>query len=294
MIPGAYRQFTGDIVFADAQNTEGVPNVYADPAAVLKDLHAYSSWVLASQKAFYLMVAPEWFASVSKLLSELAPLFSSGRAALVRLGKNNGAESYTAHMIDEETSLPRCKKPSLTAFITRDTEAKFNAQPFGWAVIEADPVADATPLKKWCAARNVADAARSVAEEWSFVREIREKRLKAVLASKANEEAVEARRREEAKRAEEAERVKATLSPQAREAAEVCEALEKAPGVVQPGWPLFIRVKELLTEAEAWTNAEEKKALALRIQPLLKKKDMFRGKAEKEFKRQLKNLRGEG
>lgn len=53
-------------------------------------------------------------------------------------------------------------------------------------------------------------------------------------------------------------------------------------------------MKLLLEEALSWTNAEDKKQLALQIQPLMKKKDMYRGKAERLFKSQLKTLRGEG
>ena len=77
-------------------------------------------------------------------------------------------------------------------------------------------------------------------------------------------------------------------------AVEICEALAKFPGIVQPGTLLFDRVKLLLEEALSWTNAEDKKQLALQIQPLMKKKDMYRGKAERLFKSQLKTLRGEG
>ena len=103
------------------------------------------------------------------------------------------------------------------------------------------------------------------------------------------------RRRQEAEKAEEAaERAKAAMSPERRAAVEICEALAKFPGIVQPGTLLFDRVKLLLEEALSWTNAEDKKQLALQIQPLMKKKDMYRGKAERLFKSQLKTLRGEG
>ena len=103
------------------------------------------------------------------------------------------------------------------------------------------------------------------------------------------------RRRQEAEKAEEAaQRAKAAMSPERRAAVEICEALAKFPGIVQPGTLLFDRVKLLLEEALSWTNAEDKKQLALQIQPLMKKKDMYRGKAERLLKSQLKTLRGEG
>jgi hypothetical protein len=49
----------------------------------------------------------------------------------------------------------------------------------------------------------------------------------------------------------------------------------------------------LLEKAQDWSNAEDKLALAQRIQPLMKKKNMYQGKAEKLFKAQLRALRGE-
>ena len=82
--------------------------------------------------------------------------------------------------------------------------------------------------------------------------------------------------------------------PSAAQQSKSVKLSRSSPGIVQPGTLLFDRVKLLLEEALSWTNAEDKKQLALEIQPLMKKKDMYRGKAERLFKSQLKTLRGEG
>ena len=64
-----------------------------------------------------------------KLLAELKPQFEAGRLALVRLGKNTGAESKTIHMPDDAPDgLPgRFKTGASTAYITSDADEKFGA-----------------------------------------------------------------------------------------------------------------------------------------------------------------------
>lgn len=231
-----------------------------------------------------------------KLLAELTPQFEAGRLALVRLGKNTGAESKTIHMPDDAPdALPgRFKTGASTAYITSDADEKFGAQPFGWAILEADPAGDVQALKEWCARHACEELPVALSKERQFVADLRAER-KALLDKTAAEEADLIRRRQEAEKAEEAaQRAKAAMSPERRAAVEICEALAKFPGIVQPGTLLFDRVKLLLEEALSWTNAEDKKQLALEIQPLMKKKDMYRGKAERLFKSQLKTLRGEG
>lgn len=293
VVPGGYRQFTGDVVLTHAQNTKGVKNVYEDAARILKDLHAYSSAVMMSQLVFYKKAAPLWLESVARLLKAIEPAFESGRAALVRLGKNNGRESKTLHCVDEDTMPGLFKVGALTAFITSDTEATCDAQPFGWAILEVDPQEDLTALKSWCVKSKLGDFSGAVAAEWRSVEAERAERRKVVDAAAAVEAEREARRRQEEREAEERERAKAEMTPEGRSIVELCEALKRAPGTVKPGTDLFIRTKTLLEAAQAWTNAVDKKTLADSIQPLLKAKDMYQGKAGKNFKQQLRQLRGE-
>lgn len=296
VVPGFYRQFEGEVALNSGQNILGIDKVYKTVTEILKDLHAYSKRVLDSESSFYHKAAPAWQESIMKLLAELTPQFEAGRLALVRLGKNTGAESKTIHMPDDAPdALPgRFKTGASTAYITSDAEEKFDAQPFGWAILEADPAGDVQALKEWCARHAYEELPVALSKERQFVADLRAER-KALLDKTAAEEADLIRRRQEAEKAEEAaERVKAAMSPERRAAVEICEALEKFPGIVQPGTLLFNRVKLLLEEALSWTNAKDKEQLAHEIQPLMKKKDMYRGKAEKLFKSQLKTLRGEG
>ena len=76
---------------------------------------------------------------------------------------------------------------------------------------------------------------------------------------------------EEARKAE----ALAAMSEEAREITTVCDALESWNGNVNPGTTLFNEVKALLEKARDWSNAEDKLALAQRIQPLMKKKNMY-------------------
>ena len=83
------------------------------------------------------------------------------------------------------------------------------------------------------------------------------------------------------------------MSPERREATELCDALEAVNGSVNPGSELFTRPRALLEKALEWANAEDKMAFAVCLQPIMKKKNMFQGKAEKIFKKQLRTLKGE-
>lgn len=293
VVPGFYRRFEGEVVLTSVPNGLTINNVYKSVTEILKDLHAYSKRVLDSESSFYHKVAPAWWESIKDLLAELEPHFEAGRLALVRLGKNTGK---TLHMPDDAPdALPgRFKTRASTAYITSDADEKFDAQPFGWAILEADPAGDVQALKEWCARHACEELPAALSKEWQYVADLRAER-KALLDKTAAEEADLIRRRQEVEKEEEAaERVKSAMSPEHRATVEIREALEKFPGIVQPGTPLFNRVKLLLEEALSWTNAEDKKELARQIQPLMKEKDMYRGKAEKLFKSQLKTLRGEG
>lgn len=320
--PAQYRVFSGDVTLTGGMNLK-VANVYSDARSIMRDAHAYgmANWrddlKLIDWFDKHKLQSPDpvkWVQSVKRLLEALEPAFREGRAALVHVGKNAGAESKTLQgagvamiQIRHRKRPPETLDHSTTIWLTNDNPCTFgegevaNGLPYGWAVLELDPEGENAALKTWCEAerrRTGADARMTdVVEEWRSVRAERDaldERRRKDAEEFARREAQKAAR-EAAERAEEARRAEAMagLSEEAREGEEICTQLEKAPGAVRNGTELFKRVQIVMTQALGWTSVEEKKAFALKIQSLLKKRDMFQGKAEKEFKKQLRALRGE-
>ena len=130
VVPGFYRQFEGEVVLTSGQNTLGIEKVYKTVTEILKDLHAYSMLVLLSQTFFYSKAAPAWLESIMKLLAELKPQFESGRLALVRLGKNTGAESKTRRMRFPADLRPALPQPISQAMRTKSLVLSLSGGPF--------------------------------------------------------------------------------------------------------------------------------------------------------------------
>lgn len=94
-MPAQFRVLTGEMTLAAGQNRLRLSHVYDDPADIMHDLHRYSTARWLEEAGIYKALAPAWYDSVARLFKAMAPRFDSGRAALVRLGKNAGAQSKT-------------------------------------------------------------------------------------------------------------------------------------------------------------------------------------------------------
>lgn len=307
IMPAQFRILTGEMTLAAGQNRLRLSHVYDDPADIMHDLHRYSTARWQEEAVIYKALAPTWYDSVAKLFKAMAPRFGSGRAALVRLGKNAGAQSKTLHgenlpriQIRHKNSRinpPEVLPETLTLCLTDEAESAWNGLPYGWAIIELDPGDESSALDDWC--ENIrpdfirALIGGSVSDEWDRILMQKEERTQMREIKRQEDEArrlkQEMEAQEEARKAE----ALAAMSEEAREITTICDALESWNGNVNPGTTLFNEVKALLEKAQDWSNAEDKLALAQRIQPLMKRKNMYQGKAEKLFKAQLRALRGE-
>lgn len=305
LMPAQFRAFAGDATLAAGQNSH-LPHVYERPEDIMRDLHRYSLARWNDEVAMYRAVAPSWTREVEKLLAAMAESFSAGRAALVRLGKNAGAQSKTLKGED----LPRIEirhksrsKPkevlseTQTLCLTDEAEDAWNGLPYGWAVIEVNPGDEASPLEDWCERMRAsfvrASIGGAVCDEWDRVLTQKKARIELREAKAKELEAERIKRRQEDEQEARKAQALAAMSEEARLTATICDALEASPNSVNPGTTLFNEVKALLEAALKWTDPQEKLALAQRIQPLMKKKDMYQGKAAKTFKAQLRELRGE-
>lgn len=312
VVQGQYRAFSGDFSLLGGMNLSADPvqHCYDSPQVMMRDIHAYALENWRKELSLCINDAALWAQSAAALLKAVEPEIKAGRAALVRLGKNAGAENKTLHgdnvaqiCIHHKKSDPETLDHSTTAWLTNE-KPKFvdegqvaNGLPFGWAILELDPAAENAALSRWCSNElkrsGFDEMFAAIAAEWHSV-------LKARPAALANRSAmIKARAKEEADRREKEAQEKrraealAALSPHERETEEICSRLEKERSPVSPWNGFGKEVVDFLKKAEGWTDAEEKKALANRIAPLLKKKDMYQGKAERMLKNSLRVLRGE-
>lgn len=280
-ITGQYRVLSGEMTLnaCDLRELAGRKNAYMRASDVMKDLHNYGKKVLWDiyLRHLYKQMAPEWTASLERLLQDMQPLFDSGRAALIAVGKQVGMPSKTIHWTDGRKSIPENNikhysgaheivHAPTTISVVNDGSEKL---PLGWAILELDPVSDCTFLQEWCA--NVLSPDDLWRDELKRLSEER-KRL----------------RKRDQRDAE-----LASMSPVHRDIGVLCTELKAAPGNVGPDTELFKKVQLYLEEALVWTSADDKLKLATEIQPLMERKNMFQSEAAEVFMAQLRQLRGE-
>lgn len=315
VVPAQYRIFEGEVLLADGMNTDQqkagkVKNVPADLTQLMRDVHAYALDNWLKEIKYCVRDSAPWAQSVNKLLKALEPQIKAGRVALIRLGKNAGAESKTLHgdgvariEIRHKDKTRETLDHSTTLWLTEDKPffndgvQYGNGLPFGWALCELDPEGVNQPLTAWCAGEvqrdSLNEARQAIENEWRMIRESRQKAVETRdrLIKEAKQMAENARLAEEAEARAKAELE--AMPDELRKAKVLVGKLESAPGNVNPGTALFDEVKALLEEALSWENADYRKELAAKLSPLMKKRNMYQGKAAKLFKEQLRSLRGE-
>lgn len=326
VIPGQYRAFEGELTlnFNDhlikygngkyGEERKGkIKNSYKTAEGIFKDVHAYAYERWLSDQGLYAHFSPEWTSQMVTLFEALDPMFQSGRMALIRLGKNTGAESKTLHGLNQPRICifhhPHGGKKweevldhSTSSWFTDEVHPDLNGLSYGWALCELDPQEDSVVLEDWCSKTHSqwlnAHPGGTVSDEWDRILEERREKLKLGAVLKAEAEARRLAEEEARIAAAKAEAEKqaelAAMTPERRAAIELCEAIEGTKGAIaNVNDPIFLRTKKLLAEAIDWTDDQVKREFAQRLQPLLKAKDMYQGKAAKIFKQQLKILRGE-
>jgi CRISPR-associated protein Csm5 len=233
----------------------------------------------------------EWRDRLQELLEgELLSKLKAGDAFLIRLGSNAGAESKTlrgsgvsAIEIKQKKKQPAIKASETTMiYLTSAISPKgHELPPFGWALIEINPMDDLPKLRNWCEIQS---------KVHKSTQEIKTKQQQAAIA-----QAEQAKLAEAAREQQQAHEAKLNaMSPTQRITQTLCEQLDATPVQKQPGGDIFKTVEKVLNDAltdSAW-DAAAKLFLADSVAPLLKAKGMMVGKAEKEFKRLLRELRG--
>lgn len=306
---GQYRLFEGEITLVDSSKVNNLRHVYKSINALVSDANSYSMGIWRREIAMYRSANREWANSTEKLLNSIQNLMNQGKCALIRIGKNSGAESKTlrgdkvarikikhrngdSEKLDHTTAL--CfAKGSVSGSSEKET---VSGLPFGWAILE---VLDETPeencLKNWCLGNfpSCAISEESLQAEWETICAEREEREK-VRTEKVRE--IEARKLAEKEEEEEAAKLEAErqqMTPERRASVELCEKLHKTKGNINSGTELFTKTQELLEKALTWESVEDRKFLKQTLRPEMDIHGMFQGKSMKKFKQQLRELAGE-
>ena len=237
-----------------------------------------------------------WLNQTKQLLAQIRPQLDAGEIILVRLGKNGGAESKTLEkyarikILGKKGDDPTYEKETKTIWLAAESRgATHNLLPFGWALIEIDPIQNNEVIKTWCEQNQAHLLSQLKRQEKQ-----REAAAKAAaLAAKQAEEAAAAQA--------EAARL-ASLSPAKRLAEEIL-AFVQAHGkdynprayVKNDACYHTLREKLAAIPSELPDLAAQKEfAEALPYLTLAAAcKALFTAKREKEIKAPLRQLRGE-
>lgn len=316
MLPGEYRAFAGELLLKKPNGRDGVDASVAYKAIsnIFKDLNRFNLAQFRKEIDYWSKGSHStnrWLSSVNNLLHALEPRLEKGTAALVRIGKNTGAQNFTIRVPGVARISSKQKngkyidvgEPLSTTIALFDTTELRGAIPLGWAVLEMDSnVSEA--LKKWCTENSklFPNNQKEVKEELNRLKSLVIKKQK----EKAEEEAEQRRLEEERKKRDEEElrrleEKKKKEEEEQRKLAEMPETLRRLFIIVTkiervskapPGSPLYKEVFDLLAEAENWEESDQRE-VAAQIGRFFKTKGLDAGKDKNVMKARLRKLRGE-
>ena len=303
IIPGQYRAFLSEISLKSPNAKDQVNKriAYKSVAQILKDLHRFNYTQFKEQSSYWGRADPlsqRWLESVEKLLTSLEPKFERGEVALIRLGKNTGAQNYTIR----KPGFPRIKSikgkglppdfvstPRSITCAVLDNSKFQGLLPFGWALLELDPKKEEL-IRNWCTELNdKIPLSRCLfdLEAKKNKAKLLEKRVQVLREQKLQQQAEEAKRARE----EEEAREIAKLSENLRRLKAIVKEIEKTPKVL-PGTELHKKVGFLVESALSWEK-EEKQCVASALTPYIKVKELGAGNAGKKIKTTLAILKGQ-
>lgn len=287
---GAVRPFKGSLGLTPPNAGQRASHVYGSVKEIFTDLNAYYTPILKKEVEKYARFSEgrAWSDSFSQLLRKLEKDIRQNRVAVIRIGKNVGAESIVLQGGIASIYKEKGKTSTKTEWRVMDGQETL---PFGWCLLERsdDPVREA--VKSFCA--------RQPETPVIDLTDLFEKR-KALLEEARRKEAEEtALRAEEAKKrllAEEAARAdeirRSQLSPEKLLLEDMVKKLKATSGDVKPGSELYNETWNFLQTALSW-SVDLQIEVARELGPVAKAKNMYQGKKAKELKAVFRALRQE-
>lgn len=262
---GTYRAFKSRwTLTADPSNA--VHYVYKTFGEIATDLNRKNRPVLDKEVEELNRIpgGRAWVQSVKSLLASISAELRSGQMALVRIGKNQGAESVVLSggiaqiRIARGPDRGKTKPTASSQFFLKERNAVL---PFGWCILEFE-AETSSKLSQWCAQQEKADLIDLSALRQSW------------------------------KAAQEEEKRRSAMSAEELRVEDAAQKLRKVPGQVKPGTVEFKAVQDLLVEAESW-SVENQRYCERVMAPLLEQKNMYQGKYKKDLRARLHQLRNE-
>lgn len=243
------------------------------------------------------VVDKSWVDNVRRLLhGELQPLLQSGRACLVRLGRYCGAESKTLSNVAQIKIMqghgrqPLFLPQTKTFWLACEQTSGTGGVPFGWALLEWDPIEPLPQLKKWCEQQSpvqLASRQQQLAEQRALAMEAKAEKQR-------EQQQIEQARLAAAIAAQQHQAKLMSLSPQQQQLEHIKEEWARTPKQANTGNPLFNKVYQLLVEAVAnpdvWTQPERADLAATFSIKNLEAKFTSLGKKKTDLKQLLSQL----
>ena len=300
---GQYRAMHGSVNIAEPSGLPNTPDpeyCYKSAQEIIADLNAYYRPILDKEITLFNRIASTraWTQEFEKLRRALNDKIQANELAIIRIGKNSGAESLVLQgkgvaKIQVRTSRTQKQEMDHTTTFNASEEG-FNHQraaiPFGWAVLELDPKSENSVLSAWCEAVKaksylseicLSDLYEALAKKKE---QVHRKHLEVLQEVKNRRIKAEQEARQEQLRQEKL----ATMSENLQALEQLASRLESAADA-KPGTDLNTQTFELVSRAQTWPKPEQKQTAA-RIRPFMKSKKLNEGKRGKELKKLLSEL----
>ncbi len=284
ILPGQPRLFRGEIALEIA--VKGNQYAYESLKELFADLNRY--YLKRFDKEAQYNYSNKWLQGMHLLLSAVRNRLDNGTIALIRVGKNNGAENMVLH-----DGIAKIKRGKFGEASTTTTVWKcdFDGQclPFGWALLELDDSHSLNLEKLLPLPTNNTELSKHLLSNFLSLR-LNYQAQQAEHQARLDEEEKKRRAKEEAERIRQHELN--NLSENMRSVHLLEDKLQTTNRAVKPGTTLYIETMILLEKALSW-SLDEQRECAQRIAPLLKKRDMYQGKDAKVLKSRIKELKHE-
>jgi CRISPR-associated protein Csm5 len=217
IVQGQYRSFTGQLslmLLGDLPESDKTPKKRLQPTDLKALAHASNAYHLPKLEEEIQLLdsrrfsSESWMTSLKRLLAgELGAKIQAGTAFVIRLGRYGGAETKTLDGI-RSIHIPQAKRPEdkyvssshCIWLAANHAKARSDMLPFGWAVVEIDPVGDLPNLKTWCDSQSKGHHDMAQFRQQFAVEKAAAQQRK---ANKAAEAAAQAAAREAARQADE-------------------------------------------------------------------------------------------
>lgn len=265
---GAVRPFLGSFGLTPPNVKQRSSDVYGSVEEIFRDLNAYYTPILKKEIENYARISAgrAWSSAVLQLLQKLSEDIQRNRIAIIRIGKNVGAESIV--LKGNVASINKIKGKTSTITEWRIFEAN-EILPFGWCLVECtdDPIREA--VKSFCSQQPetpVIDLTDLFAQRKAILQEVRRKEAEAIRRSQ--------------------------LSPEKLLIEDMVQKIKTSAGDLKPGSELYNEAWNFLQTALSW-SVDLQIEVAHELGPVAKAKNMYQGKRAKELKTVFRTLRQE-